>query len=194
MRIRARMPHTERIPIAAAFGMRREAIGAHGGGPYSGTRTAYHAYHIIFSSRQSLADVYEGGAGFTVYVTDHRSVGFRGRKPMRHSLCLRMVHLICLGSFVIALWGCAADTSPAGTPSRRTLVDLLQSGDPGTPTAHPDTPTDQDWQLWTTIKARWPEVEKMLAERQAIPSTPKGTLVHVQATSCVRCSTWSQPK
>jgi hypothetical protein len=86
-----------------------------------------------------------------------------------------MAHLICLGSFVIALWGCTAHTSPAGTPSRRTLAELLQSGDPGTPTAHPETPTDQDWQLWTTIKARWPEVERMLADRQALLSAPTGT-------------------
>jgi hypothetical protein len=98
---------------------------------------------------------------------------------MRHSLCLRMAHLICLGSFVIALWGCTAPTSQAGTPSRRTLADLLQSGNPGTPTAHPETPIDQDWQLWTTIKARWPEVEQMLADRQALlrtPTGPRGTI------------------
>jgi hypothetical protein len=91
---------------------------------------------------------------------------------MRHRPCLRMAHLICLGSFVIALWGCTAHPSQAGTPSRRTLADLLQWGDPGTPTAHPKTPPDQDWQLWTTIKARWPEVEKLLADRQALPHTP----------------------
>jgi hypothetical protein len=94
---------------------------------------------------------------------------------MRHSSCLRIAHLLCLSSFVITLWGCTAHTPQAGTPSRRTLADLLQSGDPGTPTAHPNTPTDQDWQLWTTIKARWPEVEQMLADRQALLSAPIGS-------------------
>jgi hypothetical protein len=93
---------------------------------------------------------------------------------MRHSLCLRMAHLIYLGSFVVALWGCTAHPSQAGTPSRRTLADLLQSGNPGTPTTPPETPTDPDWQLWTTIKARWPEVEQMLADRQAPLRTPTG--------------------
>jgi predicted membrane metal-binding protein len=99
---------------------------------------------------------------------------------MRHRLCLRTAHLMCLGSFVIALWGCTAHTSPAGTPSRRTLAELLQSGDPGTPTAHPETPTDQDWQLWTTIKARWPEVEQMLAARQVLLTTPRKPPGHTQ--------------
>jgi hypothetical protein len=54
---------------------------------------------------------------------------------MRHSLCLRIAHLICLGSFVIALWGCAAHPLPAGHAGRQTLADLFRSRDPGTPTA-----------------------------------------------------------
>jgi hypothetical protein len=29
-------------------------------------------------------------------------------------------------------------------------------------------------ELWTTIKARWPEVEKMLEDRQALLRTPTG--------------------
>jgi hypothetical protein len=41
-----------------------------------------------------------------------------------------------------------------------------------TPMVHPSTPTAEDWELWTTIKARWLEVEKMLADRQALLSTP----------------------
>jgi hypothetical protein len=44
-----------------------------------------------------------------------------------------------------------------------------------TPMGHPGTPTPEDWDLWTTIKARWPEIEKMLADRQALLSTPLGT-------------------
>jgi hypothetical protein len=39
---------------------------------------------------------------------------------------------------------------------------------------HQGTPTEEDWELWTTIKARWLEVEKMLADRQALLSTPTG--------------------
>jgi hypothetical protein len=104
---------------------------------------------------------------------------------MRHRLRLRMAQLICLGAFVMALWGCTAHPSPAGTPSRRTLADLLQSGDPGTPPAHPETPTEQDRQLWTTIKARWPEVEQMLADRHALLSIPLGTPGHTQAKTYV---------
>jgi len=40
---------------------------------------------------------------------------------------------------------------------------------------HPGTPTPDDWELWNTIKARWLEVEKMLAERHLLSSTPAGT-------------------
>jgi hypothetical protein len=96
---------------------------------------------------------------------------------MRHSPCLRMAHLICLGSFVIALWGCTAHIPPSGTPGRRTLAEIFQSGNPEAATAHPDTPIDidEDRQLWTTIKARWPEVERMLADRQALLSAPTGS-------------------
>jgi predicted membrane metal-binding protein len=91
-----------------------------------------------------------------------------------------MAHLICLGACMIALWGCAAHPSRAGNSGRQTLVEFLQSRDPGTPTAHPDTPTDQDWQLWTTIKARWPEVEQMLAARQVLLTTPRKPPGHTQ--------------
>jgi hypothetical protein len=94
---------------------------------------------------------------------------------MHHSLCLRMTYLICLGSFIIALWGCTTHTSQAGNPGRRTLADIFQSRDPGTPTAHPETPTEEDQQLWTTIKARWPEVERMLADRQALLNASTST-------------------
>jgi hypothetical protein len=99
---------------------------------------------------------------------------------MRHHRCLRMAHLICLGACMIALWGCAAHPSRAENSGRQTLVEFLQSRDPGTPTAHPDTPTDQDWQLWTTIKARWPEVEQMLAARQVLLTTPRKPPGHTQ--------------
>jgi hypothetical protein len=40
---------------------------------------------------------------------------------------------------------------------------------------HPGTPSAEDWELWNIIKARWLEVEKMLADRQVLLSTPLGT-------------------
>jgi hypothetical protein len=99
---------------------------------------------------------------------------------MRHRLYRRIAHLICLGAFVIALWGCAAHPPRAGHAGRRTIAELFQSHDPGTPPAPSKTPTDDDWQLWTTIKARWPEVEKMLAARQALMTTPRKTTGRTQ--------------
>jgi hypothetical protein len=47
-----------------------------------------------------------------------------------------------------------------------------QEHDISTLMVHPGTPTSEDWEVWTTIKARWGEVEKMLADRQALLSTP----------------------
>jgi hypothetical protein len=47
-----------------------------------------------------------------------------------------------------------------------------------TPMVHPGTPSEEDWQLWRSIRAQWGEVEKMLAERhtrQSLLSTPAGT-------------------
>jgi hypothetical protein len=41
-----------------------------------------------------------------------------------------------------------------------------------TPMVHPSTLTAEDWELWTTIKERWGEVEKMLFDRQSLLSTP----------------------
>jgi hypothetical protein len=53
-----------------------------------------------------------------------------------------------------------------------------------TPMVHPGTPTEEDWELWTTIKARWLEVEKVLADRQALMSTPS-TPGHTQKKTYV---------
>ena len=50
----------------------------------------------------------------------------QGRKPMRHSLCLRIGHLMCLGFFVIALWDCAAPMSLVGNPA----FDGIYEGNP----------------------------------------------------------------
>jgi hypothetical protein len=91
---------------------------------------------------------------------------------MRHRLCPRIAHLICLGSCILAVWGCATHPSPAGTPGRHTIAELLRARDPGAPAAPPETPAAEDWQLWTTMKARWPEVEQMLADRHAPLSLP----------------------
>jgi hypothetical protein len=66
----------------------------------------------------------------------------------------------------------------SGVPAR---YDHLIS----TPVVHPSTPTAEDWELWTTIKARWLEVEKMLADRQALLSTPRGTPGHTQKKTYV---------
>ena len=53
-----------------------------------------------------------------------------------------------------------------------------------TPMVHPGTPTEEVWELWTTIKARWLEVEQMLADRQALRSTPS-TPGHTQKKTYV---------
>ena len=44
-----------------------------------------------------------------------------------------------------------------------------------TPMVHPGTPSEEDWELWNTIKAMWPRVEKMLSDQQVLLSTPMGT-------------------
>jgi hypothetical protein len=104
---------------------------------------------------------------------------------MRHRLCPRMACLICLGSCILALWGCATHTSPAGISDRHTIAELLRARDPGAPAAPPVTPTAEDWQLWTTIKARWPEVEQMLTDRHALPSLPPEAPGHTQEQTYV---------
>jgi hypothetical protein len=56
----------------------------------------------------------------------------------------------------------------SGVPARQELG--------GSPLmAHPGTPTAEDRELWTVIKARWQEVEKLLADRQALVGTLTGT-------------------
>jgi hypothetical protein len=55
-----------------------------------------------------------------------------------------------------------------GVPARQ---DHLIS----TPMVHPGTPTEEDWDLWATIKAMWPRVEKMLSDQQLLLGTPMGT-------------------
>jgi hypothetical protein len=50
---------------------------------------------------------------------------------------------------------------------------------------HLGTPSAEDWELWTIIKTRWLEVEKMLADRQVSLSTPLGTPGHTQKKTYV---------
>jgi hypothetical protein len=71
-----------------------------------------------------------------------------------------------------------SSTVHSGVPTR--YAHLIS-----TPMVHPGTPTTEDWEVWTTVKARWQEVEKMLADRQAILSTPRGTPGHTQKKTYV---------
>jgi hypothetical protein len=71
------------------------------------------------------------------------------------------------------------------TPAVHPEMSLIHSGVPArqdhlisTPMVHPGTPSEEDWMLWTTMKGRWVEVEKMLADwktRHSLLSTPSGT-------------------
>jgi hypothetical protein len=61
-----------------------------------------------------------------------------------------------------------SSTAHSGVPARQELG--------GSPlTVHPETPTAEDRELWTVIKARWQDVEKLLADRQALIETLTGT-------------------
>jgi hypothetical protein len=91
----------------------------------------------------------------------------------------------------------SADEVPLSTPIVHPEVSpddssTVHSGVPArqeplisTPMAHPGTPSEEDWELWTAIKARWLEVEKMLADRQAMLSTPLGTPRNTQKKTYV---------
>jgi hypothetical protein len=63
----------------------------------------------------------------------------------------------------------------SGVLSEHSGVPTRQGYSISTSMVHPGTPTAEDWELWNTIKARWLEVEKMLVNRQVLPSTPQGT-------------------
>jgi hypothetical protein len=69
----------------------------------------------------------------------------------------------------------------SGVPIEHSGVPARQDPLISTPMAHPGTPAPEDWALWHSIKGRWGEVEKMLADwrtRQALLSTPEGTPGH----------------
>jgi hypothetical protein len=66
----------------------------------------------------------------------------------------------------------------SGVPARQELG--------GSPLAvHPGTPMAEDWELWAVIKARWQEVEKLLADRQALVGTLVGTPEHTRKKTYV---------
>jgi hypothetical protein len=77
------------------------------------------------------------------------------------------------------------EMSPDDSTTAHSGVPARQDQRISTPTVHPGTPTEEDWELWTTIKARWLEVEKMLADWQALLSTPVGTPGHTQKKTYV---------
>jgi hypothetical protein len=67
------------------------------------------------------------------------------------------------------------EVSPPHSSTVHSGVPARQEPSIGTPMVHPAPPTEEDWALWLTIKARWAEVEKLLADQQALLSTPVGT-------------------
>jgi hypothetical protein len=72
------------------------------------------------------------------------------------------------------------DSSPAhsGVPARQELG--------GSPlTVHPGTSAAEDGELWAVIKARWQDVEKLLADRQALVGTLTGTPGHTRKKTYV---------
>jgi hypothetical protein len=77
------------------------------------------------------------------------------------------------------------DVSPEDSSTGHSGVPARSAHLISTPMVHPGTPTAEDWDVWTTVKARWPEVEKILADRQAILSTPRGTPGHTQKKTYV---------
>lgn len=73
----------------------------------------------------------------------------------------------------------------SGVPMVHSGVPARQEHDLRTPQVQPGTPTTEDLALWQTIKTRWSEVEKLLADRQALLSTPIGTPGHTQKKTYV---------
>jgi hypothetical protein len=56
------------------------------------------------------------------------------------------------------------------------------------PMVHLGPPTEDDWLLWTAMKGRWGEIEKMLTEwqsRRTLLSTPSGTPRHTMKKTYV---------
>jgi hypothetical protein len=75
--------------------------------------------------------------------------------------------------------------SHSGMAAEHYGVPARQDDFISTQMVHPGTPTAEDWELWNTIKSRWLEVEKMLADRQVLLSTPLGTPGNTQKKTYV---------
>jgi hypothetical protein len=65
--------------------------------------------------------------------------------------------------------------SPSHSGVVRSGVPARQEWPTEMPAVHPGTPTAENWELWNSIKAMWPRVEKMLSDQQVLVSTPMGT-------------------
>jgi hypothetical protein len=78
--------------------------------------------------------------------------------------------------------------SPTDLSMAHSGVPARQEQGISTPIVHPGTPTEEDWMLWSTIKGRWTEVEKMLADwesRRTLLGTPSGTPRHTMKKTYV---------
>jgi hypothetical protein len=70
------------------------------------------------------------------------------------------------------------EVSPDDSTLAHSSVPARQEQSISTPMVHLGTPTEEDWMLWTAMKGRWGEIEKMLTDwqsRRALLSTPSGT-------------------
>jgi lambda repressor-like predicted transcriptional regulator len=80
------------------------------------------------------------------------------------------------------------EMSPPHSSMAHSGVPARQDRHISTPLVHPGTPTEEDWMLWTAVKGRWGEIEKMLADwqsRHALLSTPSGTPRHTMKKTYV---------
>jgi hypothetical protein len=77
------------------------------------------------------------------------------------------------------------EVSPDDSSTAHSGVPARQEHLISTPMVHPGTPSEEDGELWTTIKAMWPRVEKMLSDQQILLGTPTGTLRQTQKKTYV---------
>ena len=80
------------------------------------------------------------------------------------------------------------EVSPDDSSLAHSGVPARQDRSVSTPMVHPGTPTEEDWQLWTAMKTRWGEIEKMLVDwqtRHTFLRTPRGTPRHTMKKTYV---------
>jgi hypothetical protein len=80
------------------------------------------------------------------------------------------------------------EVSPDDSALAHPGVPARQAPGISTPMVHPGTPTEEDWLLWTAMKGRWIEIEKMLADwqsRRTLLRTPIGTPRHTMKKTYV---------